>query len=156
MERFTKFVEKWESAIESTLECHLIGDLNLNFLEYSKPNIPVNSQSYKLRTLIQLLFDRIHPLGAVQCVGVATRTWANQTPSGLDHYFTTNPRKLSDVQAINLGSSDHKLIFATRYSRNITRNQRIIKKRSYKNFDVKEFLTAIRKYLSGRYIAVRM
>ena len=74
-----------------------------------------------------------------------TRTWPNQEPSGLDHYFTTNPRKLSDVQAINLGSSDHKLIFATRYSRNITRNQRIIKKRSYKNFDVKEFLTAIRK-----------
>ena len=145
LERFTKFIECWENAMGSTLECHLLGDLNINFLEYSKPQIPKNSQSYKLRSLIQLLFDRILPLGAVQCVGVATRTWANQAPSGLDHYFTTNPRKLSDVQAINIGSCDHKLIFATRFSKNITRNPRIIKKRSFKNFDAQEFLIAIRK-----------
>ena len=143
LERFTKFIECWENAMGSTLECHLLGDLNINFLEYSKPQIPKNSQSYKLRSLIQLLFDRILPLGAVQCVGVATRTWANQAPSGLDHYFTTNPRKLSDVQAIHIGSSDHKLIFATRFSKNITRNSRIIKKRSFKNFDAQELLIAI-------------
>ena len=144
LERFTKFVDKWETALASNMECHLLGDLNLNFLEYSKPSIPTNSQSYKLRSLIQLLSERILPLGAVQCVGVATRVWANQEPSGLDHYYTTNPRKLSDVQAINIGSSDHKIIFATRFAKNITRNPRIIKKRSYKNFNAQEFLSAVR------------
>ena len=144
LERFTTFIEQWEKALDSSIECHLLGDLNINFLEYTKPQIPLNSQSYKLRSLIQLLYDRILPLGAVQCVSVATRTWPNQEPSGLDHYFTTNTRKLSDVQVIQQGSSDHKLIFATRYSRNISRSQRIIKKRSYKNFDVSEFLSAVR------------
>ena len=132
--RFTTFIEKWKDAIGTDLECHLLGDLNINFLEYSKPTIPTNSQPYKLRSLIQLLFDRILPLGAVQCVGVATRIWPNQAPSGLDHYFTTNPRKLSDIQVIQRGGSDHKMIFATRYSRNITRNQRIIKKTILQKF----------------------
>ena len=145
LQRFTKFIEQWESALGTNLECHLLGDLNINFLEYSKPIIPPNSQSYKLRSLIKVLFDRILPLGAIQCVNVATRTWPNQEPSGLDHYFTTNPRKLSDVQVINQGSSDHKIIFATRFSRCISRNQRIIKKRSYKNFNATEFLGALKQ-----------
>ena len=145
LERFTTFIEQWETALGSNLECHLLGDLNLNFLEYSKPTIPTNSQSYKLRSLIQLLFDRILPLGAVQCVGVATRFWPNQQPSGLDHYFTSNPRKLSEVQVIQQGSSDHKMIFATRYSRCISRKPRIIKKRSYKNFEASKFLLAVQQ-----------
>ena len=145
LERFTTFIEHWETALESSLECHLLGDLNLNFLDYSKPSIPTNSQSYKLRSLIQLLFDRILPLGAVQCVGVATRFWPNQQPSGLDHYFTSNPRKLSDIQVIANGSSDHRIIFATRFSRCISRKPRLIKKRSYTNVDAVKFLAAIRK-----------
>ena len=55
LDRFTKFIDKWETALASNMECHLLGDLNLNFLEYSKPSIPTNPQSYKLRSLIQLL-----------------------------------------------------------------------------------------------------
>ena len=145
LERFTRFIENWETALNSSLECHLLGDLNINFLEYSKPNIPTNSQSYKLRSLTQLLFDRILPLGAVQRVSVATRTWPNQEPSGLDHYFTSNPRKLSEVQVIQQGSSDHKIIFAKRFSRCIVRKPRIIKKRSYKDFDTVKFLQAVKQ-----------
>ena len=135
LERFTKFIEQWERALGSSIECHVLGDLNINFLEYSQPIIPTTSQSYKLRSLINILFERILPLGAIQCVNVATRIFPNQEPSGLDHYFTTNTRKLSEVQVITQGASDHKIIFATRYSRCISRHQRIIKKRSYKNFD---------------------
>ena len=145
LQRFMIFIEQFEEAIGSGLECHLLGDLNINFLEYSKPVIPQKSQSYKLRSLINLLFARIIPLGAIQCVSVATRTWPNQEPSGLDHYFTTNPRKLSDVQAITNGASDHKIIFATRFSRCIARKQRIVKKRSYKSFDAARFLTDLSK-----------
>ena len=65
------------------------------------------------------------------CSPVCRSSYTHQGKSGTIRtrsLFKTNPRKLSDVQAINIESSDHKLIFATRYSRNITRNQRIIKK----------------------------
>ena len=119
--------------------------MNLNFLEYSKQNIPPNSQSYKLRSLIKLLFTRISPLGPIQCVTSATRVTVNQGSSGLDHYYTTDPGELSDVQAITNGASDHKIIFATRFSRSICRASRIIKKRSFKHFNPCLFINAVKK-----------
>ena len=145
LDRWLKFLEKWEAALRSNLECHVLMDANLNFLNWQKPNLPASSQSRKLRPLIQALFDRILPLGVVQCVGVATRFWNGAEPSGLDHYYTTHPNKLSEVQAHHHGSSDHKIITATRYSKSINRSQRIIKKRSYKNFDPSLFIAAVRK-----------
>ena len=143
-DRFSKFVGKWETAIEDSSECHLLGDMNLNFLEYNKNAIPFNSQSYKLRKLINLMFERIFPLGVVQCVTSATRISQNNENSGLDHYFTTEPNKLSEVQTIANGSSDHKIIFATRFSKIVPRHERIIRKRSFKNFDNAEFLKRVR------------
>ena len=29
-ERFSRFIDKWETALDSSDECHLVGDLNLN------------------------------------------------------------------------------------------------------------------------------
>ena len=143
--RFSGFIDKWESAIESSEECHLVGDLNLNFLEYSKGNLLPNSQSYKLRSLINLLYERIMPLGAIQCVTSATRVSANHVASCLDHYYTTNPQKLSQVSVISNGSSDHKIILATRYSKIFQVSERLTKKRSYKNFDQEAFRSSVRK-----------
>ena len=62
-DRFNGLVEKWETAIETSEECHLLGDINLNFLYFSKSNFAPNSQSYKLQALIKFLFERIFPLG---------------------------------------------------------------------------------------------
>ena len=70
LERFTAFVEQWETALFSNPECHLLRDLNLNFLEYTKPIIPTNYQSYRLRSLIQLIFNLIiHPAGCCSVCG---------------------------------------------------------------------------------------
>ena len=143
-DRFSTFIEKWERALGSSTECHLLGDLNINFLEYNKSHIPVNSQSYKLRKLINLLFARIIPLGAVQCVNVATRISPNQEDSGLDHYFCTDPSKLSEVQTIINGASDHKILFATRFSKSVQRNARLIRKRMYRDFDKVEFIERVK------------
>ena len=63
----------------------------------------------------------------IQCVTVLTRFWPGQEPSGLDHLYTNHPVKLSDVQANFQGGSDHKLIFATRFYREIGRNPCIVK-----------------------------
>ena len=82
----------------------ICSEINIDFLEYNKSRIPINSQSYKLRSLIKLLFDRIIPLGVVQCVTAATRVAPHQEESGLDHYFTTDPSKLSDVHIISNGA----------------------------------------------------
>ena len=43
LERFTKCIEQWEKALGSSMECHLLGDLNLN---YSTQN-PKSQQTLK-------------------------------------------------------------------------------------------------------------
>ena len=146
--RFSDFIEKWENAIESSEECHLLGDLNLNFLDFPKSRFLPNSQSYKLQALIKLLFERIFPLGAVQCVTTPTRVSPNNEPSGLDHYYTTNPQKLSPVSVITNGASDHKMICATRFSKNLVSKESMIRKRSYKNFDCENIKILIAKALN--------
>ena len=114
-------------------------------MEYNKPNIPHNSQSYKLRSLINLLIERILPLGAVQCVTGPTRFYSGCEESGLDHYYTTDPQKLSNIQTITNGASDHKMILGIRSSARTACRDRIIKKRSYKNFNNALFVDAVRK-----------
>ena len=143
--RFVSFLDQWERALSSGREFCVLGDFNLNFLDFGRHNLPANSQSTRLRPLITALFDRIIPHGFVQMVPDFTRTWANQTPSGLDHFWTNRPEKLSEVRAQWAGGSDHKLIFATRYTTAQISKPRVIRKRSYKNFDPALFLNEVRK-----------
>ena len=79
-----------------------------------------------------------------QCVKVATRVWPGVDNSGLDHYYTNKPEKLSDIQVHHQASSDHMLIFGVRYTKNIVRNIRYVKKRSYKSFDPTQFINEVR------------
>ena len=67
-----------------------------------------------------------------------------QSPSGLDHLYSNHPEKLSEVRAEFQGHSDHKIIFAIRNSKAPVSKPRIIRKRSYKNFDPTQFLKAVR------------
>ena len=90
-----------------------------------------------------LMMQRIYPHGVVQCVQGPTRSWPGQSPSGLDHVYTSKPEKLSKVQVKKSGSSDHSLLLATRYTKNIKENIRYCKKRSYKHFDEQKFLEEV-------------
>ena len=145
LERFVTFLDQWEQAVASGREICILGDFNLDFLNFGKANLPANSQSARLRPLVQQLFDRIIPHGFVQMVKVFTRSWPNQEPSGLDHFWTNRPEKLSEVHAHWGGGSDHKIIFATRYTTAQISKPRLVRKRSYKNFDPGLFINEIRK-----------
>jgi hypothetical protein len=74
-----------------------------------------------------------------------THSWPGQTHSGLDHINTNVPDKLSPVQVKFCGSSDHRLILATRYARNIRSSIRYCKKRLYRNFGENLFLQEVEK-----------
>ena len=106
----------------------------------SQPDV---SNYNRLQPLINLLFDKIIPLGFVQLVSSPTRHWPGQPPSRLDHYYTNRPRKVTDVHAYYHGGSDHKLIFTKRYSKSIITNPRIIRKRCYKNFEPGKFIEVL-------------
>ena len=143
--RWIGFLDQWETALKTELECIVVGDLNLDHTKWMKQNSDQNSITKQLKPLILSLFDKILPHGMVQCVNGPTRFESNSDPSGLDHYWTSNPNKLSDVHTYFHGSSDHKLLSGTRYTKSIVRNSRYIKKRSYTNFNPTLFIQAVRE-----------
>ena len=144
LSRWLTFIEQWETAIEDNKEIHVFGDTNIDFLKWNDPNQPGSHQKNRLNKLSHAIFDRIFPFGFVQLVTVPTRFWPGQQPSGLDHWYTNKPGKISTIQVVNQGGTDHRLIFGVRYSKSIIDRPKITKKRSYKKFNPNEFLTRIR------------
>ena len=115
--RWKTFLQKWEEAISSNLEIHVLGDINLNFLDFYKQTSVAGSNSNRLRPLIQALLDCVVPYGFTQLIMEVTRICQHHTPSLLDHFWTNKPENVSNVQAIVQGGSDHKVIFAVRHTK---------------------------------------
>ena len=117
----------------------------MNHLDWTKDDNTACNQTKKLRPLIDELFLRIFPHGVSQLVTTATRVAPHQPESGLDHFFTNTPSKLSPVQVITNGASDHKILLATRYATSLKRNVRYVTKRCFKNFNKEDFISAVRQ-----------
>ena len=118
-------------------------DANIDFLKWTRSNLPANDGTRALKPLIEALFTTIFPHGVSQMVTVPTRAWPGQAESGLDHLYTNRTDKISEVYAENTGGSDHKLIKITRYSKSIKKKARYVRKRCYKGFNEQEFCRRI-------------
>ena len=79
--RWEKYLTQWEKALNTGLEVICIGDFNLNHCNWTNPNVPYSSQTYKLRSLISALFTRILPFGVCQLVNGPTRFSPGKQPS---------------------------------------------------------------------------
>ena len=135
LERWVLFLDQWERALLEDKEVIVAMDANIDFLKWTKSNLAINDGTRALRPLIEALFTKILPHGVSQMVTVATRMWAGQAESGLDHLYTNRPDKISRVYAEYTGASDHKLIKITRYSKSIENRARYVRKRCYKDFN---------------------
>ena len=80
-----------------------------------------------------------------QLITGPTRHFPGQVSTGLDHYYTNRPDKISTVQTHHSGSSDHMLIFAVRQSKTIRSSPRYIRKRSFKYFNPETFVKAVQE-----------
>ena len=144
LKRWKVFLVQWEKALAEDKEVIVTGDMNINHLDWTDDNTASN-QTKKLRPLITELFTRIFPHGISQLVNSATYNAPHQPASGLDHFYTNDPRKLSPVQVITNGMSDHKLLLATRYSTSIKQKVRYVTKRCFnKHFKKDHFIKAVR------------
>ena len=63
-------------------------DANLDFLKWTSSNLSSCDQTSRLKPLIELLFNRILPLGVSQLVSVPTRLWPGQEGAGLDPIYS--------------------------------------------------------------------
>ena len=142
--RWISFLEQWEVAIMEEKEVHVMGDANIDFIKWRDTRQPDGQCTGKLHQLVTQLFDKIIPHGFAQLITGPTRVQQGQVKSGLDHYYTNKPDRVSCVQTHFHGSSDHKLIFAIRNSKAKISNPRIILKRNFKNFNPELFLSEVR------------
>ena len=139
--RWTLFLHKWELALLEGKEVVVMMDANLDHLTWGcTENLPSYHSSIRLKDLIELLFEKIMPLGVSQMVTCATRYERGQPISGLDHIYTNKPEKLSPVRTYFSGMSDHKLLTVTRYTKSFVQLPRYVKKRVFKNFNKNEFV----------------
>ena len=106
--RWLMFLDQWESALASGKEVIVLGDVNLDHMKFQ--------DSGDLQPLVDKMFEQVYPHGVYQLVQVPTRSWPGQADSGPDHIYTNCPEKLSKPQVQFRGSSDHRLIYATKYS----------------------------------------
>ena len=70
----------------------------------------------------------------------------------LDHLYSNQPAKLSEVQAEFTGMSDHKIIKVNRYSKSLKENPRYVTKRSFKKFDKEDFIRKVGEMPELEYI----
>ena len=82
--RWTVFLDQWERALDTGMEVHLLGDMNLNHLNWTDLTLPASNQTSKLRTLITALFTRMLP----HCVSQCVCSWSYQTLSRAGFQWT--------------------------------------------------------------------
>ena len=145
LSRWVSFIDQFERALDTGMEIYCLGDANLDFLTWTKTDLNPQHRSVKQKPLIIAIFDRILSRGVKQLVTTFTHSWPGQENSGLDHFYTNAPGKVSSLQILNEGHSDHKIIHAVRVSKSIKSQARYVKKRSYKNFDENAFMEEVKK-----------
>ena len=145
LERWCLFLDKWEAALAEGKEVMVLGDINLDFLKWTRSDLHPNDQAVKLRQLTDQLFARIFPHGVSQLVSEATRVWPGVQDSGIDHIYTNKPEKCSNIYMEFREGSDHKLLRVTRFSKSMKNSSRYVRKRSFKHFNQEQFCDAVKK-----------
>ena len=123
--RWDIFLHQVECALQTGKEIHILGDMNLDFFEFANiDNISSDSHTGRLAPLIKSFRDRIIHQGFFQLIKDPTHTWQGKTTSLLDHYWTNQPEKVSNISAKETGSSYHMLISGTRNTKKLYLNQK--------------------------------
>ena len=129
------FLYKISIALESfpnfnIHETYILGDLNINLL-HNGQTVPMGIKKYRDFCSIQSL---------TQIIKNATRI-TETSSSLLDHILTNSTDKIAQSGIINVGLSDHQMIFCTRKTIKIKTGEKTrIKIRSLKNYSQEKLL----------------
>ena len=143
------FLSQWDLASDMKIggepsEVHIMGDMNLDAW-----NKKWFDQDYHLSSLAKMVHLACEQGSFSQIVNVPTRYQFNSVTgrtsiSCLDHVYTNKVYRCSEVTVKSFGNSDHELLGYIRYSKEPTVSARTIRKRSYKNFVLNNFLEELR------------
>ena len=111
-------------------EIHILGDININLI-YHGQKTPMGIKKY---------YEFCAMLGLIQIINNATRI-TETTSSLLDHILTNSKDKISQSGVIDIGISDHQMIFCTRkISRPKIGGKTFIKIRCLKNYSEEKLI----------------
>ena len=130
-------------------EVIILGDFNINLLQNGKYILGENRNRLRnnctSHPLLKQYKQFLTNLGLKQHIKYATRVTC-ETATLIDHIITNSDDKLSQSGVIDVGISDHQMIFCTR---KITRRkmvtQKYIKFRSFKNYSTELYEQALKE-----------
>ena len=109
-----------------------MGDLNLDFLKWNRPDQNVKNMSERTKNWIETI-------GFNQYIQWHTRTWRNQEPSLLDQVWSNKPECIMSTRNIVNALSDHNIIETTIRVKGREGVCQEYEKRSRKNFSPEKF-----------------
>ena len=117
-----------------------MGDANLCALRWM-------DEDYEQKTLSDMVHEFLMESSCSQLVKENTRSEVIQgnivSKTCIDHCYTNTPEKVSKPEVISVGTSDHLGIVVTKYAKVEKSKPQTVKKRSYKNFKVEDFLKEV-------------
>ena len=143
-----RMLAQWEDAIvhenpETPNEVHIAGDMNLDSLKnrWLQPD-------YSLYSLATMVMNCCNSNNFSQMVNKVTRVQYNSNKnktamSCIDHLYCNAKHRISVVDVVTCGTSDHDAITYTRYTKEPKPPAKTIRKRSYKNFCEADYLRDI-------------
>ena len=145
-ERWGRILASWTKVLQEGKEVVSMMDSNLDHTTWTKEaeSLPRYSTSVTHKELIEKLFSEVFSEGAINMVD--GHTWhRGQLKAGLDQVCSNKPEKLSPVEIIWTGMSDHALLKTNRWSKTVPSQARYIKKRSFKRFESDVYKQMVRE-----------
>ena len=136
-ERLRRLTGHWRQLCRSNRDMVSLGDANLCAFRW-------NDNDYSHSELADMVHGYLLDTNSSQVVNQYTRSeivrGGQVSQSCIDHCYTNSERKLSDPEVLSIGDSDHLGVIVTKYSREQLDRPKTVKKRSYKNVNVENFL----------------
>ena len=126
MARLDSILEVVKELRDNNKQVVLNGDINIDLLDKNDPN-----SKYNLRKLTEKYKEVIDDTGLCQMNFKPTRFQANSEPSLLDHYFTSNPNKMDNIETKTSIIADHKYIKANYHCKILKRKQQFRRTRNF-------------------------
>ena len=141
--------EDFDKLKSEDKEVYILGDLNINVLLngksiLEKKNISSFSDSHTTSSISKQYIQFCSYYSLSQLIDSPTRITCNTT-SLLDHILTNTPDKIQQSGVIDIGISDHQLIFCTRKTqkRKLGKHN-YVKFRSFKNYSLEDYENSLR------------
>ena len=126
----------WKNLASKDRDVLILGDVNLCALSWENEN-------YEKKNMANIIQDFLLEESFFQLVKQFTRSEnvrGGISRSCLDHIYTNTPGKCDTPKVESAGNSDHLAVLITKYSKELKIKPQTIRKRSYKHFDIKNFL----------------